>query len=247
MVDILYLFSSMLTPLMGLRGFCSGLVLQGQWPRQAKVMGTMLSCPRRNRWEGTFCNFFPGEVWFQPPMRWKLPKVVLKRQSQGECLAWRRQQNLRSRAGWVPGTESSRPQLWPGICPEEVEENMYMTHQQWRCWVLAEGKSRPGKGMWLEGQREHNCIKEHTLEWQKSRGDLLYIINYVPLAAYYLMMTTLLVTLRCLLPLLAFANILLQQGPFTCGRKPKHLTLQWYSPSPAQSCTPISPASSPCP
>lgn len=64
--------------------------------------------------------------------------------------------------------QGGRPQLWPGIPPEQVEENMHMAHWQWGCWGLAEGRSRPGKGRWLEGQREHNCIKEQTSEWQNT-------------------------------------------------------------------------------
>lgn len=185
----MYLFTSMLTPLMGLRGFCSGLVLPGP---------ACLNCPNdqgRQRWwapcflapkwreergPGALLQFVAGEVWLQPLMRLKASQGCAEEAKSGRMSSLEEATESREQPAGSWDAQRGRPRLWPGICPEEVEEHMHTAHWQWRCWVLAEGKSRPGKGMWLEGQREHNCVKEQTLEWQKSRGDLLYIINYVP-------------------------------------------------------------------
>lgn len=187
----MYLFTCTLTPLMGLRGFCSGLVLPGP---------ACLNSPNdqgRQRWwapcflapegveergtSGSFCNLLLGKFGSSPWWDWKLPKVVLKRQSQGERLTWRKPQNLRSRASWVLGC-SRRQASAVAWNPSGTGRGKY-AHG-----TLAVRMLRPG---WGQVQARQGQVTGRTKGTQlhkradfgvtEYRGDLLYIINYVPI------------------------------------------------------------------
>lgn len=107
----------------------ASLPKQSQWPRQAKVVGTMLSCPWRSGREGDqwlFLQFVAGEVWLQPLVRLKASQGCAEEAKSGrtsdleEATESQEQSQLGpgmlKEAGLSCGLESLRNR-WRKICP----------------------------------------------------------------------------------------------------------------------------------